>query len=183
MSRFASTLSRFAPGFAFAHSRPSPAVQRTGMSWVRLARPVEFGHDRNDPVDLVVALAATDATAHTRAMAELAKVIGDPQRRAALEAAPTADAVYEILGGTAASATPPAAAAAEPARRTTNKILTVCGNGLGTSLFLKNTLEQVLDRWGWSSYCSSRCGCSGLSICESACSWPADGGLFPPRVQ
>ncbi|MDN5901432.1 MAG: PTS sugar transporter subunit IIB, partial [Brachybacterium sp.] len=31
-------------------------------------------------------------------------------------------------------------------------ILTVCGNGLGTSLFLKNTAEQVLDRWGWSSY-------------------------------
>lgn len=25
----------------------------------------------------------------------------------------------------------------------------MCGNGLGTSLFLKNTLEQVLDRWGW----------------------------------
>ncbi|MGO1390917.1 PTS sugar transporter subunit IIB, partial [Brachybacterium alimentarium] len=33
-----------------------------------------------------------------------------------------------------------------------NLLLTVCGNGLGTSLFLKNTAEQVLDRWGWSSY-------------------------------
>ncbi|WKD61284.1 Ascorbate-specific phosphotransferase enzyme IIB component [Corynebacterium ciconiae DSM 44920] len=32
------------------------------------------------------------------------------------------------------------------------KILTVCGNGLGTSLFLKNTLEQVLDQWGWTPY-------------------------------
>lgn len=32
------------------------------------------------------------------------------------------------------------------------KILTVCGNGLGTSLFLKNTLEQVLDEWGWGPY-------------------------------
>ncbi|GAA1172525.1 PTS sugar transporter subunit IIB [Nesterenkonia xinjiangensis] len=31
-------------------------------------------------------------------------------------------------------------------------ILTVCGNGLGTSLFLKNTLEQVLDTWGWSPF-------------------------------
>ena len=28
----------------------------------------------------------------------------------------------------------------------------MCGNGLGTSLFLKNTAEQVLDRWGWSPY-------------------------------
>jgi PTS system ascorbate-specific IIA component len=28
----------------------------------------------------------------------------------------------------------------------------VCGNGLGTSLFLKNTLEQVLAHWGWGSH-------------------------------
>ena len=40
----------------------------------------------------------------------------------------------------------------ERSASTKNKILTVCGNGLGTSLFLKNTLEQVLDHWGWSPY-------------------------------
>ena len=28
----------------------------------------------------------------------------------------------------------------------------MCCNGLGTSLFLKNTLEQVLDEWGWGPY-------------------------------
>jgi len=33
-----------------------------------------------------------------------------------------------------------------------HKILTVCGNGLGTSLFLKNTLEKVLNEWGWSRF-------------------------------
>lgn len=53
------------------------------MARARLARPVAFGH----PGDLVVALAATDAQAHTAAMAELAKVIGDPDRRKALEGA------------------------------------------------------------------------------------------------
>ncbi|GAC58958.1 putative phosphotransferase system enzyme IIB component, partial [Gordonia hirsuta DSM 44140 = NBRC 16056] len=37
-------------------------------------------------------------------------------------------------------------------RRTNNKILTVCGNGVGTSLFLKNTLEKVLGEWGWSPF-------------------------------
>ena len=35
------------------------------------------------------------------------------------------------------------------------KILTVCGNGLGTSLFLKNTLDQVLDTWGWGGLVST----------------------------
>lgn len=135
-----------APGFAFAHARPSPAVLRTGMSWVRLARPVAFGHATNDPVDLVVALAATDTKAHTTAMAELAKIIGDQQRRDALESAPTPAIVMEILGGTQAPDL------STEQRRTSNKILTVCGNGLGTSLFLKNTLEQVLTTWGWSKY-------------------------------
>ena len=93
-----------APGFAFAHARPSPAVHRTGMSWVRLAQPVSFGHKTNDPVDLVVALAATDAGAHASAMAELAKVVGSPDKRAALNTAATPAAVLGILGGAQAPA-------------------------------------------------------------------------------
>ena len=35
-----------------------------------------------------------------------------------------------------------------------NFILTVCGNGVGTSLFLKNTAEKVLERWGWTRFVS-----------------------------
>ncbi|MGA4843609.1 PTS sugar transporter subunit IIA [Streptomyces sp. G45] len=160
-----------APGFAFAHARPSPAVLRTGMSWVRLARPVEFGHETNDPVDLVVALAATDASRHTEAMAALARLLADPDTDRALRGAPTPGALRALLAGerqqdtapTAAAPTDAGPASAQPASAqptgaqpaagpAVHKILTVCGNGLGTSLFLKNTLEQVLDRWGWSRY-------------------------------
>lgn len=168
-----------APGFAFAHARPSESVHRTGMAWVRLASPVAFGHKSNDPVTLVVALAASDSTTHRQAMAMLARLIGDPEKKAALDNASTPDEVYALLGGeqrapAAATAdttpgSPPAAqavttmpaASATPAQSvstgtaggsTRNLILTVCGNGLGTSLFLKNTLEKVLDRWGWSRF-------------------------------
>jgi PTS system ascorbate-specific IIA component len=151
-----------APGFAFAHARPSDAVHRTGMSWVRLARPVEFGHAKNDPVSLVVALAAKDSSAHLDAMAQLAKVLGDTERTAALDAATSTEGIRAVLsGGTAVVGAPaPAEAAAAAtasagrgqAGTTTDKILTVCGNGLGTSLFLKNTLEQVLSTWGWAPY-------------------------------
>ncbi|MFC6257970.1 PTS sugar transporter subunit IIB, partial [Kocuria oceani] len=63
------------------------------------------------------------------------------------EAAPAAPA--EPAPAVTEAATEPAT---EPVTESRNKILTVCGNGLGTSLFLKNTLEQVLDRWGWSPY-------------------------------
>lgn len=142
-----------APGFAFAHARPSPAVLRTGMAWVRLAEPVEFGHETNDPVELVVGLAATDASAHTGAMAALARLLGDPATAAALREAPTPRALRAVLDGSAEPA--PAKAQAQGGARSghgMHKILTVCGNGVGTSLFLKNTLEQVLDRWGWSRY-------------------------------
>ncbi|GAA3656782.1 PTS sugar transporter subunit IIA [Streptomyces iranensis] len=147
-----------APGVAFAHSRPSPAVLSTGMSWVRLAGPVEFGHESNDPVTLVVALAAQDSAAHTSAMASLARLLGDPDTAAALAAAPTPEALHAVLAGerpeddseTSEPATTPEPA--EPRAGSLHKILTVCGNGVGTSLFLKNTLEQVLDRWGWSRF-------------------------------
>ncbi|OMI38187.1 PTS sugar transporter subunit IIA [Streptomyces sparsogenes] len=152
-----------APGLAFAHARPSPAVLRTGMSWVRLAEPVEFGHESNDPVELVVALAAKDSAAHTSAMAALARLLGDPDTAAALAAAPTPGALLAILTGGAepgpaapapAAESAPAAGGASSAAPASSlhKILTVCGNGVGTSLFLKNTLEQVLDRWKWSKF-------------------------------
>jgi ascorbate PTS system EIIA or EIIAB component len=147
-----------APGFAFAHARPSEAVLRTGMSWVRLAAPVEFGHKSNDPVTLVVALAATDSTTHQEAMASLARLLGDPKKKAALDDAGSPEEVYALLGGESGAGPTAGGAAdgeADPAaqgKAGQHKILTVCGNGLGTSLFLKNTLEKVLDEWGWGRF-------------------------------
>ena len=64
-----------APGFAFAHARPSEAVKRTAISWVRLETPVAFGHGTNDPVNLVVALAAQDDRAHTASMKDRKSVV------------------------------------------------------------------------------------------------------------
>lgn len=158
------------PGFALAHARPDESVARTGMSFVRLAEPVAFGHKSNDPVTIVMALAAVDDSAHRTALAGLAGILANSAQRAVLDTAASPQEVLVALGaddGTAAATpdagvepTPPAAASsAAPAAvvdpnavPSKNLILTVCGNGLGTSLFLKNTAEQVLDRWGWSSY-------------------------------
>lgn len=142
-----------APGFAFAHARPSRAVHNTAMSWVRLAEPVEFGHPKNDPVTLVVALAAKDTTEHTKAMAQLARLLSNKEIRAKLDHAMSGQDLLEVLGGD-----PPARVLTDeelapvPEIASRHKILTVCGNGLGTSLFLKNTLEDVLSRWGWAPY-------------------------------
>ena len=149
------------PGFAFAHARAADNVHRTGMSWIRLGTPVEFGHAKNDPVTLVAALAAGSSSDHMDAMRQLAGLLGAPATRQALEDAPTPAIFHAALAGgspstPAAPAEAPGKAAKAPdaggSRATKDHILTVCGNGLGTSLFLKNTLEQVLDRWGWSPY-------------------------------
>jgi PTS system ascorbate-specific IIA component len=86
-----------APGFALAHSRPSPAVLRTGMSWVSLAEPVEFGSGANDPVRLVVGLAAVDHDAHLSAMSGLAAVLADEDVLNELIAATSADEVRRLL--------------------------------------------------------------------------------------
>jgi PTS system ascorbate-specific IIA component len=149
-----------APGFAFAHARPSDAVHETALSWVRLAEPVAFGHEKNDPVALVVALAATDATTHTSAMAQLARVVGRTATRTKLDAAQSPAEILAILDGRDGQDEKPetSSSVAEggryPGGDSRNHILTVCGNGLGTSLFLKNTTEDVLKRWGWDALIS-----------------------------
>lgn len=160
-----------APGFALAHSRPDESVHRTGMSFVRLAEPIAFGNAANDPVTLVMALAAADSSAHREALAALAGVLADPARRSLLDAARTRE---DVLAALAADGAGPGERSAEDSRSgaeartdagsgtgvmvdadavpSKKLLLTVCGNGLGTSLFLKNTAEQVLERWGWSSH-------------------------------
>ncbi|GAA2176087.1 PTS sugar transporter subunit IIA [Agrococcus versicolor] len=87
-----------APGFALAHSRPSPAVLRTGISWVALAEPVEFGSKANDPVRLVVGLAATDHDGHLEVMSALAGILADDDALQALLAADSPAAVRSLLG-------------------------------------------------------------------------------------
>src|SRR4051812_46242537 len=51
-----------APGLALAHARPGPEVLRDGLSVVTLETPVAFGHPYNDPVRVVLGLAAGFAT-------------------------------------------------------------------------------------------------------------------------
>lgn len=158
-----------APGFALAHARPDASVHRTAMSVLRPQAPIVFGHESNDPVTLVVALAAADPSAHQQALAALAGILADPARRAALDDAATPEQVLAVLGEErpeTAAATAPATTAAttatesaavdpdEPTVPSKNLLLTVCGNGLGTSLFLKNTAETVLGTWGWGSLLS-----------------------------
>lgn len=88
-----------APGFALAHSRPSEAVKHTGLSWVTLAEPVEFGSQANDPVDLVVGLAALDHDSHIQVMSKLAGVLANADVLARLRASTDPEEIRAALLG------------------------------------------------------------------------------------
>ncbi|HEY8394599.1 MAG TPA: PTS sugar transporter subunit IIA [Thermaerobacter sp.] len=88
-----------APGIAMPHARPEAGALRAGLSFVRLRRPVTFGHEANDPVDLIFGMAATASDAHVEMMAALAEALSDPGRLARLRAAGTPQEVRDILDG------------------------------------------------------------------------------------
>jgi PTS system ascorbate-specific IIA component len=78
-----------------------------------------------------------------------------------LDVLASGDATGAIKTVSPASAASAAKPSAEPAQddvdltgtvASKGHILTVCGNGVGTSIFLKNTLEQVLGKWGWAPF-------------------------------
>ncbi|HEY4151713.1 MAG TPA: PTS sugar transporter subunit IIA [Pseudolysinimonas sp.] len=90
-----------APGLALAHARPGPAVLRDGLAVVTLATPVEFGHPHNDPVRVVLALAAHSPTHHLGMVAELANLFNHSDAVERLSDATTPEGVRAILGATA----------------------------------------------------------------------------------
>lgn len=109
-----------APGIALAHSRPSPAVRHVGLSLVTLDPPVAFGHRSNDPVRLVIGLAAPDDEGHVNALATLAEFLADDERRSSLLGARSAGDVRSLFTAWETDSPGEEAAtggAADPARR------------------------------------------------------------------
>ncbi|WP_440708471.1 PTS sugar transporter subunit IIA [Herbiconiux sp. YIM B11900] len=86
-----------APGLALAHARPGPDVLAPGLALVTLAEPVAFGHAHNDPVSVVIGLAAAEADQHVASVAGLANVFNDPSVIPALAEAGSADEIRSLL--------------------------------------------------------------------------------------
>ncbi|NQX11098.1 PTS sugar transporter subunit IIA [Microbacteriaceae bacterium VKM Ac-2855] len=86
-----------APGLALAHARPGHDVHADGMSVVTLEEPVAFGHSTNDPVSVVIGIAATKEHGHVGFIAGLADVLTHPDAVGALKAARTLGSVNAVL--------------------------------------------------------------------------------------
>lgn len=66
-----------APNIAIPHARPENGVQETGISLLRLSDPIEFGHESNDPVKLICAIAGTDQSSHLEMLKGISQVLGN----------------------------------------------------------------------------------------------------------
>ena len=86
-----------APGIALAHARPSAAVLGTGLSLITLSEPVLFGSEANDPVRLIIGLAAVDHDSHIDLMAALSELLMDVMKVNMLLQAENVEQVRELL--------------------------------------------------------------------------------------
>lgn len=63
------------PGIAMPHARPEMGALGIGVSIVTLKEPVTFENGKNDPVKIIISLAAINETSHMRALQELMNVM------------------------------------------------------------------------------------------------------------
>lgn len=86
-----------APGIALPHARPEDGVIKASIGIIRLKTPVNFGNEDNDPVYLVVALAAIDNKQHIEGLQRLAMVLGNKDKIAAIKDATSREELSEIF--------------------------------------------------------------------------------------
>ena len=87
-----------APGLALPHARSEDGVLRSALSIVRLVKPVYFGHPTNDPVSIVLGMAAQDEQSGKRMIWNLLKALEDGALVSTLHGAKTPEDAAAILG-------------------------------------------------------------------------------------
>jgi len=87
------------PGIALLHGMPQAGVKQVCMALITLACPVAFGHARNDPVDVAVALGAMDGRSHLTALSQLVRLFDDPDAVSILRSAKDMQQIIGLLHG------------------------------------------------------------------------------------
>lgn len=94
-----------APGLAMPHGRPEEGVKKNGFALVTLKTPLVFNHEDNDPVDILITLAAVDARTHQEdGIMQIVNLFEDEDNFDRLRACRTAQDVLDLIdSATAAS--------------------------------------------------------------------------------
>lgn len=86
-----------APGIVLSHARPENGVSRLAMSLVILKNPIEFGSKLNDPVKLIITLAAPDNLSHLKALSQLMELFMNSEDMSLMFKASSIEDVIKII--------------------------------------------------------------------------------------
>ncbi|MBL0521081.1 PTS sugar transporter subunit IIA [Aeromonas enteropelogenes] len=86
-----------APGLAMPHARPEEGAVGLGLSLLKLQHGVTFGSEDNDPVDLIIMLAAPDKHSHIDMIAALAELFSSDDEMQKMHQATTIEEIKDII--------------------------------------------------------------------------------------
>ena len=86
-----------APGLAMPHARPEEGAKGLGLSLLKLQQGVSFGTQDNDPVDLIIMLAAPDKHSHIEMISALAELFSSDDDMLLLHQAKTLEEIKKII--------------------------------------------------------------------------------------
>ncbi|EYU17188.1 MULTISPECIES: PTS sugar transporter subunit IIA [Photorhabdus] len=85
------------PGIAMPHARPEEGVNKLALALTVISNGVGFGSAENDPIKLLIVLAATDSHSHIEVIAQLAKLFDNQQDVALLMSAKSKEEILAVI--------------------------------------------------------------------------------------
>lgn len=85
------------PGIAMPHARPEDGVNRLSLCLTLIKQGVVFNSEGNDPVKLLIVLAATDSNSHIGIISSLAELFDNNADVAAIMAAGNKQDILSII--------------------------------------------------------------------------------------
>ncbi|MBE3931105.1 PTS sugar transporter subunit IIA [Vibrio parahaemolyticus] len=85
------------PGMAMPHARPEDGVNRLSLAITVIQNGVNFNSKENDPVKMLVTLAATDSNSHVDAISKLAELFMNEEHVEAICNAQSKEDVLAII--------------------------------------------------------------------------------------
>ena len=82
---------------AMPHARPEEGANKLSLALTLIPSGVNFDADENDPVKLLIVLAATDSTSHIEAISQLAKLFDNEKDIQAILTAKTTQDILSVI--------------------------------------------------------------------------------------
>lgn len=86
-----------APGIAMPHARPEQGANKLGLSLLVVKEGVNFASSDNDPVYLIIMLAAPDGNQHIEMISQLAELFSNEEDVAKIVASDQIDQIQKVI--------------------------------------------------------------------------------------